>query len=81
MQCVKCGKPASLKSPSGTPYCSRCGRCTRNVYGTMKGIVVLRKECRKTVDQFVIHPRMRVYVCPCVLDYDREMQKIERSAS
>lgn len=80
--CIKCkNQPATLHSPSGTPYCSRCGRCTRSVYSTMKGVVVLRKECKKTVDQFVMHPRMRVYVCSCVLNYEREMQMIERSAS
>lgn len=46
----------------------------------MKGVVVLRKECKNTVEQFVKHPRMGVYVCSCLLDFEREIQQIERRA-
>lgn len=80
--CAKsgCREVATLKSPSGTLYCQSCGRCQRKVYSTMKGVVVLRKECKKTVEQFVKHPRLG-YVCPCLLDFEKEIQNIERSAS
>ncbi len=80
-QCVKCEQPAQLTSPSGTLYCQKCGRCQRKVYGAMKGVIVLRKECKRTVEQFVKHPRMGVYVCSCVLEFEQEIQKIERRVS
>jgi len=66
--CVKCGQPSSLKSPSGMLYCQKHGYCQR-------------RTCLKSVEKFVMHPRMGVYVCKCVLDFEREIQQIERSAS
>lgn len=76
-QCAKCGDMATLKSPSGTVYCSRCGRCQRRVYGTMRGVVVLRQggECKRTVEEFVMHPRMGIWCCPCVLEFEEKMSK------
>lgn len=79
-QCVRCQKTATLTSPSGTLYCQSCGRCQRKVYSTMKGVLVLRKECKKTVEQFVRHPRLG-YVCSCVLEFEREIEQIERKVS
>ncbi len=52
--CCKCGEPAFLKSPSGKYiYCRRCGVCAR-------------PKCTKTIEQFIMHPRMGIWVCPCV---------------
>jgi len=70
-KCCKCGAPAVLKSPSGNPasiYCRRCGRCGRKEYDVVQGYLVLRKECKKTIEDFVLHPRMGIYVCPCVAE-------------
>lgn len=75
--CVKCKKPATLASASGNPqsiYCVNCGRCKRKVYGTMRGIVVLRQECNGSVEKFVKHPRLGIYVCPCVLRFEAEFE-------
>jgi hypothetical protein len=86
MQCVKCTAPATIASPSGTPYCQQHGHCTRKVYGVVRDkkqdiVVVVRRECKTSVADFVVHPRMGIYICPCVLAYEREMQKITRGAS
>jgi hypothetical protein len=52
--CCKCGEPAFLKSPSGKYiYCRRCGVCAR-------------PKCTKTIEQFIMHPRMGIWVCPCI---------------
>jgi hypothetical protein len=80
--CVKCCKPGVVSSPSGAVYCRQCGRCQRRVYGAMQGVAVLREECNTSVDKFVMHPRLGIYVCPCLLRFDEEMQNInKRSAS
>lgn len=71
--CVRCGAEASLRSPSGSVYCDRCGRCGRKVYGTMKGVIVLRQECKRSVEEFVLHPRMGIYVCPCVVQFEAKV--------
>lgn len=75
--CVKCGKPGVVTSPSGAVYCQQCGRCQRRVYDTMRGVVVLRQggECNTSVDKFVMHPRMGIYVCPCLIAFDNEIAK------
>lgn len=78
-KCTKCGGPAVLRSPSGAVYCNRCGRCQRRVYGTMRGIAVLREECKKTVEDFVKHPRMGIWCCPCVLEYEEKLAKREKA--
>jgi hypothetical protein len=65
--CVKCRQPAVLRSPSGTVYCQKHGYCQR-------------RTCLKSVEKFVKHPRMGVYVCPCVISFEKEIQQIERSA-
>lgn len=79
--CCKCGQEATLSLPNGTVYCKQCGRCKRKVYGVMKGVVVLRRECKVTVENFVMHPRISAYVCPCVLKYDEahERKRARRS--
>lgn len=73
--CVKCSKPGVVTSPSGAVYCQQCGRCQRRVYGVMRGVVVLREECNTSVDKFVKHPRMGIYVCPCLLAFEQEIAK------
>ena len=73
--CVKCGKRGEVSSPSGAVYCQQCGRCQRRVYGVMQGVVVLREECNTSVDKFVKHPRMGIYVCPCILEFERQIKK------
>lgn len=73
--CVKCGKPSNVKSPSGTLYCQQCGRCQRRVYDTMQGVVVLREECNTSVKDFVLHSRMGIYVCPCIIKFQEEHEK------
>lgn len=65
--CVKCGEPATLKSPSGTLYCQKHGYCQR-------------RTCLKSVEKFVWHPRLERYVCSCVLAFDRKIEQIERKA-
>jgi hypothetical protein len=67
-QCIICSQPSQLKSPSGMHYCQKHGYCQRIT-------------CLKSVEKFVMHPRMGVYVCPCVLAFEREIEKLERSAS
>lgn len=76
--CVKCKKQsATLKSPSGAVYCQQCGHCQRRVYDTMQGVVVLRQggECNTSVDKFVKHPRIGIYVCPCIIEFEKEHEK------
>ncbi len=68
-KCCKCPAEATLKSPSGNPemiYCKRCGRCGRKEYDVINGYLVLRKECKYTIEDFVLHPRMKIWVCPCL---------------
>jgi hypothetical protein len=67
--CAKsgCNEEAMLKSPSGTVYCQKHGYCQR-------------RTCLKSVEKFVKHPRLGVYVCPCVISFEQEIQKIERRA-
>lgn len=79
--CVKCKEPATLKSPSGDLYCPRHGHCMRDVYKTMEGVVVLDSKCRISVEKFVWHPRLGRYVCPCILEFEKKIEQIERSAS
>lgn len=72
--CVKCGAEASLKSPGGSAYCARCGHCGRKVYGTMKGVIVLRQECKRSVEEFVKHPRMGIWCCPCLIEFEAKIK-------
>lgn len=58
--CVKCGASARLISPSGTRYCRKHGYCAR-------------KTCLKSVEKFVLHPRLGIYVCSCVVKFEEEM--------
>lgn len=76
-KCKKCNKDATLCSPSGTLYCKNCGHCKRKVYRVMKGVVVVLRECNRSVEQFVMHPRLRIYTCSCLLEFDVEMSKRE----
>lgn len=66
--CCRCGDPATLKSPSGTLYCQKHGYC-------------LRRTCLKSVEKFILHPRLGRYVCPCILRFEREIQDVKRSTS
>jgi len=64
--CVKCNKPATLKSPGGNVYCAEHGRCGgKTIKDTALGVSV--EICGKSVEQFVFHLRMRIYCCPCVV--------------
>jgi hypothetical protein len=77
-KCIKCKKDATLASPSGNPdsiYCAQCGKCTRKVYGVMKGIAVLRMICSTSIEKFVRHPVSGIWCCPCYLDFEVEMRK------
>jgi hypothetical protein len=70
--CVKCGKDATLLSPGGSLYCAECGRCRgKSVEQTALGIEV--KVCGRSVEKFVMHPRMGIWVCPCLLLFDERI--------
>ena len=71
-KCIKCGKEGCLKSPGGSIYCERCGHRKRKVYGVMKGIVVVYEECKISVEKFVKHPRLGIYVCPCIVTFEEK---------
>jgi DNA polymerase-3 subunit epsilon len=60
--CIKCGSFATLTSPSGAYYCRKHGYCGR-------------KTCLKSVEKFVLHPRMGIWVCPCVMEFELKMDK------
>ena len=62
--CVKCGSPSELKSPGGSVYCQKHGYCAR-------------RTCLKSVEKFVMHPRMGIYVCSCVVKFEEDMQKYQ----
>ena len=65
--CVKCQKEeATRRSPSGKyVYCEKCGKCgAKAVSSTALGISV--KTCGRSVEEFVWHPNMQIWVCPCV---------------
>lgn len=63
--CAVCGEPATVASPSGNPesvYCKRHASCAR-------------PSCTKTVEQFVLHPRMGIWCCPCILNFEEQLAK------
>ncbi len=63
--CCKCGEPATLLSPGGSIYCAEHGKCGgKSVTQTALGISV--KVCGRSVEQFVMHPRLGIWVCPCM---------------
>ena len=65
-QCVKCGAPAEVASPSGDPksvYCKQHGHCGR---ANKDGL----ETCGTSVENFVKHPRLGIWCCPCVLQFD-----------
>jgi hypothetical protein len=63
--CVKCGMTATRQSPGGSLYCAEHGKCGGKVVeGTALGISV--KVCGRSVEEFVLHPRMGIWVCPCM---------------
>lgn len=57
-----CTELATLKSPGGSLYCKKHGYCGR-------------RTCLKSVEKFVMHPRLGIWVCSCVVRFDEEMQK------
>jgi hypothetical protein len=57
--CVKCGEIATLLSPGGSLYCQKHGYCGR-------------RTCLKSVEKFVMHPRLGIRVCGCLLKFERE---------
>jgi hypothetical protein len=69
---VGCDNPATVASPSGDPqsiYCKACGRCgAKSVEMTALGVSV--KVCGNSVEQFVLHPRMGIWCCPCMLSQE-----------
>jgi len=72
--CAKCGKPAVISSPSGNPksiYCEQCGHCGR-------WYINRQSRCNRSIEDFVLHPRLGIWVCPCMILFEIEMQKKER---
>lgn len=69
--CCKCGEIATLLSPGGSIYCAEHGKCGRkHVEMTALGINV--RVCGRSVEMFVMHPRLGIWVCSCVLKFERE---------
>jgi hypothetical protein len=58
--CCKCGEPATLSSPGGSIYCSKHGYCAR-------------RTCLKSVEKFVMHPRLGIWCCSCVIKFEKEV--------
>lgn len=56
-QCCKCGEAATMRSPGGSVYCKKHGYCAR-------------RTCLKSVEKFVMHPRLGIYVCSCVVKFE-----------
>jgi len=63
--CVKCGRDATLKSPGGSIYCVHCGKCGGKVVD-MTALGASVRVCGRSVEEFVLHPRMGIWCCPCV---------------
>src|SRR5437016_1767672 len=63
-ECVKegCSEPATLRSPSGTLYCSKHGYCAR-------------RTCLRSVEKMVWHERLGIHVCACVVKFEYDMQE------
>jgi len=75
--CAKlgCNKPAVLASPSGNPksvYCKQHGHCGR---ANKDGL----ETCGTSVESFVKHPRLGIYVCPCVVAFDTFYDKHQKA--
>lgn len=66
-QCCKagCDELATRRSPSGALYCAEHGKCGgKSVRETALGIEM--SICGRSVEEFVLHPRMGIWVCTCV---------------
>jgi len=63
--CVRCGEPATLRSPGGSIYCAEHGRCGGKSVG-MTALGVSVKICGRSVEEFVLHKRLQIWVCPCM---------------
>jgi hypothetical protein len=61
--CCKCGKVAERRSPSGALYCAECGKCGH-------WYIDRQTRCKRSVEEFVFHLRMRIYICPCLFGAD-----------
>lgn len=60
-----CNEPATVASPGGSIYCKYHGKCGgKSVWQSALGIDV--RVCGTSVEHFVKHPRMGIWVCPCV---------------
>lgn len=59
--CCKCGELAVLQSPGGSVYCQKHGYCGR-------------RTCLKSVEKFVMHPRLGIWVCSCVIKFEKEQE-------
>lgn len=58
--CCKCGAPASVVLPNGKYiYCANCGKCGRYY-------IDRQTRCGISVEKFVMHKRLGIYVCPCM---------------
>ncbi len=58
-----CQEPATLESASGNPqsiYCEQHGHCGRKYLDR-------QTTCGTSVEQFVWHERMGIWVCPCMV--------------
>jgi hypothetical protein len=70
--CVKCEGPATVASPGGSIYCKKCGKCGgKTVEQTALGIEV--NICGRSVEKFVMHPRLGIWCCPCILQFEEDM--------
>lgn len=73
-ECCKlgCEQEAVLKSPGGSIYCEKCGKCgAKTVDSSALGISV--RVCGRSVEQFVMHERLGIWVCPCILKFEASL--------
>jgi hypothetical protein len=66
--CCKCEEPATRRSPSGKYiYCETHGKCGgRTAKTTALGVSM--DVCGRSVEEFVKHPTIGIWVCPCMLE-------------
>jgi hypothetical protein len=64
--CCKCGADGTVSTPNGKyVYCEKCGKCgAKDITNTALGIQV--RVCGRSVETFVMHPRLGIYVCTCL---------------
>ena len=65
-QCCKCGADGSVSTPNGKyVYCANCGKCGAK-YISETALGIQARVCGKSVETFVVHPRLGIYVCTCM---------------